>query len=71
MSYERELFLKRLQAALAELPSEQREVFLLKEVSGLKFREIAEVVAFLTSEWASFAIGTVFMVDGGYSVQIA
>ena len=33
--------------------------------------EIAEVVAFLTSEWASFAIGTVFMVDGGYSVQIA
>ncbi len=44
MSYERELFLKRLQAALAELPQEQREVFLLKEVSGLKFREIAQVV---------------------------
>ena len=34
-------------------------------------REIAEVVAFLASERASFAIGSVFMVDGGYSVQIA
>jgi RNA polymerase sigma-70 factor (ECF subfamily) len=44
MSYERRQFLERLQAALAELPEDQREVFLLKEVSGLKFREIAEVV---------------------------
>lgn len=34
-------------------------------------REIAEVVTFLASERASFAIGSVFMVDGGYSVQIA
>lgn len=34
-------------------------------------REIAEVVAFLASERASFAIGSIFMVDGGYSVQIA
>jgi NAD(P)-dependent dehydrogenase (short-subunit alcohol dehydrogenase family) len=34
-------------------------------------REIAEVVAFLASERASFAVGSVFMVDGGYSVQIA
>lgn len=33
-------------------------------------REIAEVVAFLASDRASFAIGSVFMVDGGYSVQI-
>jgi len=30
--------------AVEELPEEQREVFLLKEVSGLKFREIADVV---------------------------
>ncbi|MGO6731232.1 SDR family oxidoreductase [Rhizobium ruizarguesonis] len=34
-------------------------------------REIAEVVAFLASERASFVIGSVFMVDGGFSVQIA
>jgi NAD(P)-dependent dehydrogenase (short-subunit alcohol dehydrogenase family) len=34
-------------------------------------REIAEVVAFLASDRASFAVGSVFMVDGGYSVQIA
>lgn len=44
MSYERRRFLERLQAALAQLPEDQREVFILKEVSGLKFREIAEVV---------------------------
>ncbi len=34
-------------------------------------REIAEVVAFLASDRASFAVGSVFMVDGGFSVQIA
>lgn len=44
MSYERKMFLKRLEHALAQLPEDQREVFLLKEVSGLKFREIAECV---------------------------
>jgi RNA polymerase sigma-70 factor (ECF subfamily) len=33
----------RLQAALAALPEEQREVFLLREYAGLKFAEIAEV----------------------------
>lgn len=34
-------------------------------------REIAETVAFLASDRASFVIGSIFMVDGGFSVQIA
>jgi len=33
----------RLEAALAALPPEQREVFLLREHAGLRFAEIAEV----------------------------
>jgi RNA polymerase sigma-70 factor, ECF subfamily len=33
----------RLEAALAALPEEQREVFLLREYAGLRFQEIAEV----------------------------
>jgi RNA polymerase sigma-70 factor, ECF subfamily len=33
-----------LQAALDELPEEQRETFLMKEVLGYKFREIAEAM---------------------------
>ncbi|MCB9730469.1 MAG: RNA polymerase sigma factor [Deltaproteobacteria bacterium] len=33
-----------LDSAMARLPDEQREVFLMREVEGLKFREIAEVV---------------------------
>ena len=37
-------FRDRLKHALEELPEEQREVFVLREVSGLKFREIADVV---------------------------
>lgn len=36
---------ERLQRALEAMNPEQREVFLLREVSGLSFREIAEVVA--------------------------
>src|SRR5438309_1699596 len=32
--------------------------------------EIAEVVAFLASEKASFLVGSVVMADGGYSVQV-
>lgn len=36
--------LQALEEALAKLPQEQREVFLLREVQGLKFKEIAEVV---------------------------
>ena len=40
----RKEFRKKLEQALSELPSEQREVFLMREFSGLKFREIASVV---------------------------
>ncbi len=35
---------KRLSEAVSKLPIEQREVFLLRQVSGLSFREIAETV---------------------------
>jgi RNA polymerase sigma-70 factor (ECF subfamily) len=41
-------FRARLQAALDELPGEQREVFVMREFGGLKFREIASVTG--TSE---------------------
>jgi RNA polymerase sigma-70 factor (ECF subfamily) len=37
-------FSARLQKALASLAEEQREVFLMREVSGMAFRDIAEVV---------------------------
>lgn len=37
------LLRSRLEAALAALPEEQREVFLLREHAGLRFAEIAEV----------------------------
>lgn len=33
---------KAIDAALAELPEEQREVFLMREVSGLQFKDIAD-----------------------------
>jgi RNA polymerase sigma-70 factor (ECF subfamily) len=33
-----------LRAALADIPAEQREVLVLKEFHGLKFREIAEIL---------------------------
>jgi len=32
--------------------------------------EIAEIVAFLSSERASFMVGSIVMADGGYSVQV-
>jgi RNA polymerase sigma-70 factor (ECF subfamily) len=34
----------RMQRAVSRLPDEQREVFLLREVAGLQFNEIAEVI---------------------------
>lgn len=37
-------FVGALESALAQLPEEQREVFLMREVEGLKFREIADVM---------------------------
>jgi RNA polymerase sigma-70 factor (ECF subfamily) len=37
-------FSGRLETALGALPEDQRDVFLMREVEGLKFREIAEVV---------------------------
>jgi RNA polymerase sigma-70 factor (ECF subfamily) len=37
-------FSDRLERALEALPNEQREVFLLREVEGIKFREIAEML---------------------------
>jgi RNA polymerase sigma-70 factor (ECF subfamily) len=34
----------RVEAAVQSLPEEQREVFLLRQISGLSFREIADAV---------------------------
>ncbi len=41
---DRQAFLDRLQQALEKLPEDQREVFVLREISGLKFREVSDVV---------------------------
>ena len=41
---DRSAFRDQLQQALEKLPEKQREVFVLREISGLKFREVAEVV---------------------------
>lgn len=41
---DRKAFRDQLQKALERLPEKQREVFVLREISGLKFREIAGVV---------------------------
>lgn len=42
--YDRDVFRQRLEQALAKLPDEQREVFVMREISDLKFREIAEIL---------------------------
>lgn len=42
--HDREVFRKRLEWALEKLPEDQREVFMMREVSDLKFREIAEIL---------------------------
>lgn len=41
---DRHRFRDELQQALERLPEKQREVFVLREISGLTFREVAEVV---------------------------
>lgn len=40
--YDRQLLLEELAAALAELPAEQREVFVAHEIEGKSFKEMAE-----------------------------
>jgi len=42
--HDRTVFLGKLEEALARLPEDQREVFLMREVSDLKFREISEIL---------------------------
>ena len=37
-------FRTQLASALNQLPDEQRDVFIMREVSGLKFREIADIL---------------------------
>ena len=44
VDHDRKTFRRRLQQALDELPDKQREVFVLREFSELKYREIADVV---------------------------
>lgn len=44
VDYQRQAFRQRLLDALDQLPEEQREVFVLREFSGLKFHEIAQAV---------------------------
>lgn len=44
VDHDRLIFRDRLDQALANLPEDQREVFILREISGLKFREIADML---------------------------
>ncbi len=44
VEHDRQEFRERLQNALDDLPDVQREVFVLREISGLTFPEIADVV---------------------------
>jgi len=44
VAHDRQAFRERLQDALDDLPVDQREVFVLREISGLTFPEIADVV---------------------------
>jgi RNA polymerase sigma-70 factor (ECF subfamily) len=36
---------KRLRAAISDLPDDQREVFLMRQIGGMSFREIGEIVS--------------------------
>jgi len=44
VDHDRKRFRHEIEEALEELPEKQRDVFVLREFSGLKYREIAEVV---------------------------
>jgi RNA polymerase sigma-70 factor (ECF subfamily) len=44
VDHDRRAFREKLKEALEELPDKQREVFVLREFSEMKYREIAEVV---------------------------
>lgn len=44
VEHDRRTFRRKLEQALDELPEKQREVFVLREFSGLKYREVADVV---------------------------
>lgn len=44
VEHDRRTFRDKLEQALDELPAKQREVFVLREFSGLKYREVADVV---------------------------
>jgi RNA polymerase sigma-70 factor (ECF subfamily) len=44
VEHDRRSFREQLERALDELPDKQREVFVLREFSGLKYREVADVV---------------------------
>lgn len=43
-NHERTEFRSHLLTALDALPDDQREVFILREISGLKFQEVAEII---------------------------
>jgi DNA-directed RNA polymerase specialized sigma24 family protein len=45
-AYARDVLLEELDAALNELPPEQREVFVAHEIEGLSFKELAARTAF-------------------------
>jgi RNA polymerase sigma-70 factor (ECF subfamily) len=44
VEHDRRTFRERLEQALDELPDKQREVFVLREFSDLKYREVADIV---------------------------
>lgn len=44
MAAEAPMLRRRLRAAIAQLPEDQREVFVMRQVSGMSFREIGDVV---------------------------